>query len=97
MPESLSNTTMTIVKTMAAFSNRNPGYANSPQGKSAVAQIEKVGAMIFRSFYDADFHTTGHSHLVLDTGVIPVDRAATWIADAARLNEERSLTDALTT
>ena len=66
------------------------GLENIEEARGIVATNDKARAAFVQGFYDADFHDASHFHLVLDTGVIPVDSAATWITETARSFEDRS-------
>jgi len=72
------------------------GLDNVDKARSIVANNDRARAMFVKSFYDADFLTASQFHLVLDTGVIPIDKAVAWITETARSFEERSLADELT-
>lgn len=73
------------------------GLDDVEASKSIVAKNDKARAMFVKSFYDADFYATSQFHLVLDTGVLPAAKAATWVAEAARLFEDRPLAEESTT
>jgi cytidylate kinase len=62
-----------------------------------VAQNDKARAMFVKGFYDADYYTASQFHMVLDTAVVPVERATAWIVEAAKALADRSPDDALTT
>lgn len=62
-----------------------------------VAQNDRARAMFVKGFYESDYYTTGQFHLVLDTAVVPVERAAAWIVEATRSLSDRRSKDALTT
>jgi cytidylate kinase len=74
----------------------NEGLDNVNKAKSIVANNDRARAMFVKGFYDADFFDASQFHLVLDTGVIPLDEAVAWITETARSFEERSLADELT-
>jgi cytidylate kinase len=73
------------------------GYGRIDEANSVVARNDKARAQFVRGFYDADFYTTSQFHLVLDSSIIAVDVAATWIAQASRSFATRSFAGALTT
>jgi len=64
---------------------------------SFVAQNDRMRAMFVKGFYESDYYTTRQFHLVLDTAVVPVERAAAWIVEAAKSLSDHQPTDALTT
>lgn len=49
-----------------------------------VKENDKARSMFVNGFYDADFFGADQFHLVLDTSVVPVDKAAEWISAASR-------------
>ena len=73
------------------------GVGDVEEAQRIVSGNDKARAMFVKGFYDADFYTTSQFHLVLDTGVIPIERATAWIAEAARSLTERTPADVLTT
>jgi len=73
------------------------GLQDVAVAEKVVAKNDKARAMFVQGFYDADFYTTRSFHLVLDSSVIPLETAATWVVEAARLLEPRSFRDSLTT
>ena len=73
------------------------GVDDVAKAAEIVAQNDKARTMFVQGFYKADFHTAGQFHLVLDTSVISVDTAVTWIVEAARSLANHSFVDVLTT
>ncbi|HNB54310.1 MAG TPA: cytidylate kinase-like family protein, partial [Anaerolineales bacterium] len=53
-----------------------------PEAEKRVAQNDKARARFVQGFYDADFYSTRAFHLVLDTGLLPLDTATAWIIEA---------------
>ena len=73
------------------------GLDSIGEAKGIISRNDKARAMFVRGFYDADFHTASQFHLVLDTGIISVDKASMWITEASRALEGRSYKEASTT
>ncbi len=72
-------------------------WTDVAEANKLVAINDKSRAQFVRGFYDADYYTARQFHMVLDTGVIPVDTAVGWISEAARLLANRSFVGSLVT
>lgn len=55
------------------------------QTEKFVRENDKARAMFVNGFYNADFNTADHFHLVVDTNLIPIKTAVEWIVTAAKM------------
>lgn len=72
-------------------------WTDAAEANKLVAINDKSRAQFVQGFYDVDYYTARQFHMVLDTGVIPVDTAAGWISEAAALLANRSFVGSLVT
>ncbi|MCB9134513.1 MAG: cytidylate kinase-like family protein [Anaerolineales bacterium] len=67
------------------------------EAEKLVTQNDKARATFVKGFYDVDFYDTRPFQLVLDTHLVPVERASDWIVEVARNLANREFGEALTT
>ena len=60
------------------------GFGNRAHAEQLVKENDKARATFVNSYYNADFYATDQFHLVIDTHMVAIDTAVSWIVTAGK-------------
>ncbi len=83
--------------TRVKFVMKREGLDNVDKAEKRVTKSDKARDMFIQGYYGANFNVARQFNLVLDSSMIPVETAVTWIVEAARLLTNHSFEGAKTT